>query len=155
MPSTFFGLNIARSGMSTYNVWLNTTAHNISNVKTVGYTRQTVNQSASKPISFGTRYGMVGSGTEALDIVSERDVYYDAKYRLSNSDFGKYETFSYYMKGIENSLYVKDSETGGLTNAILEKHPKSDPEAAPQAAPMTAGQSRPRQTFHKADKDDW
>lgn len=118
MPSTFFGLNIARSGMSTYNVWLNTTAHNISNVKTVGYTRQTVNQSASKPISFGTRYGMVGSGTEALDIVSERDVYYDAKYRLSNSDFGKYETFSYYMKGIENSLYVKDSETGGLTNAL-------------------------------------
>lgn len=101
MPSTFFGLNIARSGMSTYNVWLNTTAHNISNVKTVGYTRQTVNQSASKPISFGTRYGMVGSGTEALDIVSERDVYYDAKYRLSNSDFGKYETFSYYMKELK------------------------------------------------------
>ena len=42
--------------MSTYNVWLNTTAHNISNVKTVGYTRQTVNQAAGKPISFGTRY---------------------------------------------------------------------------------------------------
>lgn len=61
MPSTFFGLNIARTGMSTYNVWLNTTAHNISNVKTVGYTRQTVNQVAGKPISFGTRYGMVGS----------------------------------------------------------------------------------------------
>lgn len=118
MPSTFFGLNIVRTGMSTYNVWLNTTAHNISNVKTVGYTRQTVNQAAGKPISFGTRYGMVGSGTEAISIDSERDVYYDAKYRLSNTDYGKYETFAYYMDSIEKSLYVKDSETGGLTNAL-------------------------------------
>ena len=41
MPSTFFGLNIARSGMSTYNAVLNTTAHNIANVKTTGYSRQT------------------------------------------------------------------------------------------------------------------
>ena len=40
MPSTFFGLNIARSGMSTYNAVLNTTAHNIANVKTTGYSRQ-------------------------------------------------------------------------------------------------------------------
>ena len=46
MPSTFFGLNIARSGMSTYNAVLNTTAHNMSNVDTVGYTRQQVQQTA-------------------------------------------------------------------------------------------------------------
>ena len=29
MASTFFGLNIARSGMSAYSAWLNTTGHNI------------------------------------------------------------------------------------------------------------------------------
>ena len=37
MASTFFGLNIAVSGMNTYNAVLNTTAHNISNTKTKGF----------------------------------------------------------------------------------------------------------------------
>ena len=38
MPSQFFGLNIASSGLSAYQAALNTTANNISNVKTTGYT---------------------------------------------------------------------------------------------------------------------
>lgn len=118
MPSSFFGLNIARSGMSTYNAWLNTTAHNISNVKTPGYSRQTVKQSASVPISLKTTYGMVGTGVEATDIVSERDVYYDSKYRVSNTSYGKYETASYYMQSIEDYLYAKDSKSGGMTNSL-------------------------------------
>lgn len=40
MASTFFGLNIAVSGMNTYNAVLNTTAHNISNTKTKGYSKR-------------------------------------------------------------------------------------------------------------------
>lgn len=118
MPSSFFGLNIARSGMSTYNAWLSTTAHNISNVKTEGYTRQTVNQSATEPISYGTKYGMVGSGVEAISIDSQRDIYYDTKYRLSNTEYGKYETLTYYMQSIEDYLYTKDAASGGMTNAL-------------------------------------
>ena len=77
MPSTFFGLNIATSGMNTYNAGLNTTAHNISNRNTKGYTRQTVEQQAKNPLSLGTSYGMLGTGVTATDIVSSRDVYYD------------------------------------------------------------------------------
>lgn len=118
MPSSFFGLNIARSGMSAYNAWLNTTAHNISNVKTKGYTRQTVNQAATLPISYGTRYGMVGTGVEAISIDSHRDVYYDKKYRVSNTNYGKYETLTYYMQSIEDYFYTKDAATGGITNAM-------------------------------------
>ena len=36
MASSFFGLNIASSGMSAYRAYLNTTAHNIANAKTEG-----------------------------------------------------------------------------------------------------------------------
>lgn len=118
MPSSFFGLNIAKSGMAAYNAWLNTTAHNVSNVKTKGYTRQTVNQAATIPISYGTRYGMVGTGVEAISIESERDIYYDKKYRLSNTSYGKYETLTYYMQSIEDYFYTKDAATGGITNAL-------------------------------------
>lgn len=118
MASTFFGLNIARSGMSAYSAWLNTTGHNISNVKTPGYSRQAVNQAATGAISYGTKYGMVGSGTEAVSITSQRDIYYDAKYRISNSTYGKYSTRTYYMQSIESYLYAKNSETGAMTNSL-------------------------------------
>ena len=46
MPSTFFGLNIASSGLSAYQVALNTTANNIANVQTTGYSRQQSNRVA-------------------------------------------------------------------------------------------------------------
>lgn len=118
MASTFFGLNIARSGMSTYNAWLNTTGHNIANVKTPGYSRQIVNQAATIPISYKTSYGMTGSGVEAVSITSERDIYYDGKYRKTSSVYGKYETQMYYMKSIEDYFYAKDETSGAMTNSL-------------------------------------
>ena len=118
MPSTFFGLNIARSGMSTYNAVLNTTAHNIANVKTTGYSRQVVKQQATEAISFKTTYGMVGTGVDAISIDSQRDVYYDNKYRMSNTSYSRYESLNYYMNSIENDLYAKDSTSGGMTNSL-------------------------------------
>ena len=95
MPSTFFGLNTAVSGMSTYNAGLTTTGHNISNVKTKGYSRQTVEQSAKEAVSLRTSYGMLGAGVDATAILSSRDDYYDAKYRISNTTVGKYSTESF------------------------------------------------------------
>ena len=111
MPSTFFGLNIAVSGMSTYNAGLTTTGHNISNVKTKGYSRQTVEQSAREAVSLRTSYGMLGAGVDATAILSSRDDYYDAKYRISNTTVGKYSTESFYLSSIEDCIYPKeDSE---------------------------------------------
>ena len=118
MPSTFFGLNIARSGMSTYNAVLNTTAHNIANVKTTGYSRQVVKQQATEAISFKTTYGMVGTGVDAISIDSQRDIYYDNKYRMSNTSYSRYESLNYYMNSIENDLYAKDITSGGMTNSL-------------------------------------
>ncbi|MDD7402599.1 MAG: flagellar hook-associated protein FlgK [Butyribacter sp.] len=118
MPSSFFGINIARSGMNTYNALLNTTGHNVANVDTKGYSKQVVKQSATQAISLGTSYGMIGSGVEATDVLSERDAYYDEKYRLSNTSYGKYETLSYYMQSIEDYLYAKDSNSGGISNSL-------------------------------------
>ena len=40
MASTFFGLHIGSSALSSFQVATNTTANNIANVKTTGYTRQ-------------------------------------------------------------------------------------------------------------------
>ena len=47
MVSQFFGLNIAASGLRAANASLNTTANNIANANTDGYSRQGVKQSAN------------------------------------------------------------------------------------------------------------
>ena len=49
MASTFFGLNIAGSGLRAANAALNTAANNISNKDTEGYSRQRVVQQAADP----------------------------------------------------------------------------------------------------------
>ena len=50
MPSTFFGLNIGVSGLHSFHAAINTTANNLSNVQTTGYSRQTANMSATNAI---------------------------------------------------------------------------------------------------------
>ena len=47
MPSQFFGLNIAYSGLTASNAALNTTSNNIANVETKGYSRQNAEQAAA------------------------------------------------------------------------------------------------------------
>ncbi len=118
MPSTFFGLSIATSGMLSYRAHLNVTAHNIANTKTRGYTRQYAEQSAKYPISLKTSYGMVGAGSEVTAIVNKRDEYYDYKFRKSNATFGYYDTAQYYMKSLEDHMYSNDSESAGLSNSL-------------------------------------
>lgn len=111
MASTFFGLDIATTGMKTYQTAVNTTAHNISNVGTRGYSKQTANQIATNPLSVGTTYGMIGSGVEVTSITRQRNEYYDTKYRISNSVQAQYETESYYLNCIDKYLYSADSDT--------------------------------------------
>ena len=50
MPSQFFGLNIGASALSSFQTSVNTTANNIANVQTKGYTRQTTTLQSTDPI---------------------------------------------------------------------------------------------------------
>lgn len=118
MPSTFFGINIAASGMATYNAGLNTTGHNISNIKTEGYSRQRVVQKATDALSLRTSYGMMGTGVQATDVVNDRSDYYDTRYRQAHGIYQKYETESYYLQSIENYFYPKEESSGSVANSL-------------------------------------
>ncbi len=82
MPSQFFGLNIAYTGLLASSAALNTTANNISNAETAGYSRQYVNQSASEALRTFTTYGCAGAGVDVLSIERLHDDFYDNKYYL-------------------------------------------------------------------------
>lgn len=77
MASTFMGLNISYSGLVASNAALNTTANNIANVETVGYSRQIVNQSASAAMRAFAGYGCIGAGVDTLGAERVRDIYYE------------------------------------------------------------------------------
>ena len=132
MPSTFFGLDIGTSGLHTYQAALNTTAHNITNAKTEGYSRQQVNRQAKDPIAIAQRYGMVGTGVIANKVSQIRDEYYDLKYRSANTINGEYDSRTYYLKNIQN--FLNEINDGGfntnfknLFNGMseVEKNPTS------------------------------
>ena len=68
MPSTFFGLNTAYTGLIASNASINTAGNNIANVETKGYSRQTVTQQASDAIRTHTTYGCAGAGVDTKSI---------------------------------------------------------------------------------------
>jgi flagellar hook-associated protein 1 FlgK len=133
MASTFFGLDIAKSGLYNTQAALNTTAHNIANADTEGYSRQYVEQSTSTPISVSSRYGMQGTGVDITGINQERDSYYDTKYWDNNKLVGEYTVKEYYMAEIEGDF--NELNTDGFTTSFnsfftsleeLTKNPSSE-----------------------------
>lgn len=117
MASTFLGLTIAASGLSTYQTQINVTGNNLANVDTPGYTRQTVKQTASEALRAYTSYGQIGTGVSANEISQVRNKYYDAKYWSTNTGCGEYNTKSYYMKQLEN-VFKEDDKTSGYISAF-------------------------------------
>ena len=101
MPSQFFGLNIAYTGLLASNAALNTTSNNIANVQTEGYSRQQVNQQAASALRIFQSYGCAGAGVETLAIERVRDEFYDTKYWNNNAKVGEYDMKQYYMKQLE------------------------------------------------------
>lgn len=104
MPSTFSGLYISASALFAYQASINTTANNIANVQTAGYSRQETELAATAPLRTYARYGSVGTGVEAVSIKQIRDVYYDTKYWENNSSLGYFEQKLYYLSQVEGIL---------------------------------------------------
>lgn len=120
MSSTFFGLNISYSGLTAYQAAVNTTANNVANVETEGYSRQKINQTAANALRTYTTYGMTGAGTLVTGVDQIRDVYYDIKYWNATSKLGEYEKKSEYTKQIEN-YFNDDGETIRGFNTIYDE----------------------------------
>lgn len=101
MPSQFFGLNIAYTGLLASNAALNTTSNNIANVQTEGYSRQQVSQQAANALRVFQTYGCAGAGVETIAIERIRDQFYDGRYWDNNAKVGEYSQKQYYMTQIE------------------------------------------------------
>ncbi|MCI5856493.1 MAG: flagellar hook-associated protein FlgK [Agathobacter sp.] len=115
MPSTFMGLNIAASGLSAFQTAVSTTANNISNAQTPGYSRQSTTLQATQALRMTARYGSIGTGVAATKITQERDLFYDARYWNNNSSLGLYESKLYYLDQIQGYFKDDNTQTGYTT----------------------------------------
>lgn len=104
MPSTFFGLTIAYSGLQAANTSLTVTGHNVSNINTDGYTRQEAVRVAADAIRTYNSFGTLGGGVNVTQIRQLRDTYYDVKYRNNQAKYGEYSVKKNYMGQIEDYL---------------------------------------------------
>ncbi|MBO4679780.1 MAG: flagellar hook-associated protein FlgK [Lachnospiraceae bacterium] len=112
MPSQFFGLNTSYTGLLAANAGLNTTANNISNSETKGYSRQQAVQEANRALRTYTTYGSAGAGVDTVAIERIRDEFYDTKYWDNSTRLGSADIKAYYTKSIENYFQDTDSIAG-------------------------------------------
>ncbi len=138
MSSTFLGLNTAYTGLQASNAALNTTANNIANVESEGYSRQQVQTQAANPIRAFTTYGCVGAGVDTLAIERVRDIFYDEKFWENNSKLGEYEIKDYYMDIIQK--YYKDDDRVKGFNKIFDEFYDSLAELAKNPGDVTVRQ---------------
>lgn len=119
MPSTFFGLTIAGSGLFAAQTSINTAANNVSNVNTKGYTRQETVQNAADALRVYQPYGLAGAGVTVDEITQIRNLYYDVKYWENNAKLGQFDTQNYYLRQLE--AYFKDdgaADANGTTGGV-------------------------------------
>jgi flagellar hook-associated protein 1 FlgK len=132
MRQSFFGLNIAVSGLYTAQKNLNTVSHNISNASTTGYSRQQNIQSASKPLNAFDGTGMIGTGSEVTGVKRIRDTYLDFKYWSENIANGEWSKKAELLSEMEttfnepsNSGFTKIMDSFYSSLQELSKDPSS------------------------------
>ena len=99
--SSFFGLNIAKSGLFAAQKSLNTVAHNISNANTRGYSRQRVELIESNPLSSPGGSGMIGTGVDSKHVTQIRNEFLDIKYRGESTVYGQWDFRNKSLEEIE------------------------------------------------------
>src|ERR1043165_8685775 len=102
-------LGTGLSGLRAMQRALDTTAHNISNVSTDGYSRQTVDFATRNPQSFGGNW--IGNGVDATSVKRVYDQYVSQQARQSSGNLARLEAFSSQASRLDDML-------GDTTNGI-------------------------------------
>lgn len=118
MASTFSGFNIARSGLSSSQLLLNTVSHNIANANTEGYSRQRITTTAYEPDTFPSAPGTIGTGVGVNNTQQIRDEFLDFKFRGEVSKQGEFAALANTYKTLE--AIINEPSDSGITTIMDE-----------------------------------
>ena len=123
MPLTS-NLYIGASGLQTSQNALNTTAHNLTNVDTVGYTRQQVQQSDRRYVTLSKTAAAISYEQTGLGVVYSRakqvrDYFLDKTYRKESGRGSFYQVSTEVMEEVESQLGELNGEAFQTTMSDL------------------------------------
>lgn len=117
MPGSFFGINIASQALRNFEAALNVTGHNLANLNTDGYSRQTVGMSPSTPITFfGANPLTMGTGSLISSISRVRDQFIEGRIIQSGAAQGRLNQMLTSMRNIEGVF--GEPGTRGISDAM-------------------------------------
>ena len=114
MGTLFSTISIGRAGLFAAQIQLDTTAHNISNVNTDGFSRQRVDMTTFAPNV--REFGVIGRGPKIGGIERIRDEFLDTVYREQVAGLGLSEITARFFNQIEDIFQEPGGE--GLTSRI-------------------------------------
>jgi len=140
LRSTFHSIETVKRSLFTQQAALQTTGHNIANANTAGYSRQTVNMQATRPIeAIGMTHsaipGQLGTGVEFTSITRIREQYLDNQYRNQSQDQGKWSIQADTLDKLE-AIFNEPSDTGIRT--LFDNYWKSWSDLAKDPENITA-----------------
>ena len=120
MASSFYGFEIAKSGLFAAQRAIDLTGHNISNVNTAGYTRQRLIQSAVDLNTLGERFksvvkGYSGTGVTITGVEQVRNSFLDRQFRREYGQQEMWGTRADSLSYVE-SLFDDMGDTGLSTD---------------------------------------
>lgn len=120
--STFGAFTTARLGIYAAQKGLDATGHNITNINTAGYSRQSLNQ-VSLRVGGYDRYqpqnnAIVGSGVLCTNISQMRDPYLDIRFRTEQASVGATDAK---LAGLESLSSILDEVGKGDGSGVIEK----------------------------------
>ncbi|MCP9463263.1 MAG: flagellar hook-associated protein FlgK [Nitrospira sp.] len=107
---------IAKSALATSQLALTVTGHNVANVNTPGYSRQTTVLSERPPIT--GRPGMVGTGVYVASIRRSVDQFVDRQVTLSRQNMGRLSVAKDLLSRLE--MVFGDGVTHGVAGGLTE-----------------------------------
>jgi flagellar hook-associated protein 1 len=112
MPGPFQGINTMSSALRAFQRALDVTGHNISNVNTSGYSRQSVQFNQADPSRFlGINNYYVGNGVSAASVSRIQDQFLFMRQIEASSDGGRLSSLSEGLNGVQSVM----NEPGGAS----------------------------------------
>lgn len=117
MPGTFNGINVASGALRAFQRGMDITGHNLGNISTRGYSRQTVEYRANDAINFYQNGTMsLGQGVSIQSINRIRDTFLDSRMQAASGDLGRFQTLSTTLRQIEPVF--NEPGANGIGNAL-------------------------------------
>ncbi len=116
MAGLFDTFTVATRGINVQQGAINTTAHNIANANTVGYSRQRAVIETTRPFGGMSKFdscgpGQIGTGAQITSIMRVRDSFIDYQVRNETSKLGNYQVTSDFLSQIED-VFGEPSDSG-------------------------------------------